>query len=114
MHDVEVVLAPGGAVTGTIVDSAGEPFQGVLVQALRVREDNGRMVASLASVPRLTDNRGRYRLFGLPPGAYLIAASLDATELASGGARASGFAPCTTRAPRTSSPPPSCPSSSEA
>ena len=93
VHDLEIVLARGGAVTGTIVDSAGEPFQGVLVRALRLRPDNGRMVASLVSVSRLTDDRGRYRVFGLPPGAYLIAASLDAKEHVSGRARPPGFAP---------------------
>jgi hypothetical protein len=93
VHDVEIVLTRGGAVTGTIVDSAGEPFQGVLVRALRLRQEDGRMVARPSSAPRLTDDRGRYRVFGLPPGAYLIAASLDATERALGRARPSGFTP---------------------
>jgi hypothetical protein len=93
VHDLELVLARGSAVTGTIVDSAGEPFQGVLVRALRLRQDNGRMIASGAALPRLTDDRGRYRVFGLLPGAYLIVASLDATERASGRSRAPGFAP---------------------
>ena len=37
--------------------------------------------------PRLTDDRGRYRLFGLPRGSYLIVASIDAR-----GARRGPFA----------------------
>jgi hypothetical protein len=93
VHNLELVLAQGGAIAGTIVDTAGEPFQGVLVRALRLRQDEGRMVATIATWPRLTDDRGRYRLFGLPAGSYLIVAALDATESASGRSRAPGFAP---------------------
>jgi hypothetical protein len=93
VHDVEVVLTRGGAIAGAIVDSAGEPFQNVLVRALRVRQDGGRMVATSTGWPRLTDDRGRYRLFGLPTGSYLIVATLNATETGPDRARASGFAP---------------------
>jgi len=92
VHDIEVVLARGGAIAGAIVDSAGEPFQGVLVRAMRLREIGGRTVAATAGWPRLTDERGRYRISSLPPGAYLIVASLNATEPALDG-RARGFAP---------------------
>jgi hypothetical protein len=93
VHNVELVLARGGAIAGAIVDSAGEPFQGVLVRALRLRQDGERMVAASIGWPRLTDDRGRYRLFGLPPGSYLIVATLNATETGLDRARASGFAP---------------------
>jgi hypothetical protein len=93
IHDIDVVLARGGAIAGTIVDSAAEPFQGVLVRALRLRQQDGRALASSAGSPRLTDDRGRYRLFGLPPGTYLVVATLDAIETVSGRARARGFAP---------------------
>ncbi|HKH71817.1 MAG TPA: carboxypeptidase-like regulatory domain-containing protein, partial [Vicinamibacterales bacterium] len=75
VHDIEVVLARGGAIVGTITDSAGEPFQGVLVRAMRLRQVGARTVATAAGWPRLTDERGRYRVFGLPPGWYLIVAS---------------------------------------
>lgn len=98
VHDIELVLARAGAIEGAIVDSAGEPFQGVLVRALRVQSDGERTVATLATQPRLTDDRGRYRLFGLPPGSYVIVASIDASEpaaaaAAAGRSRAPGFAP---------------------
>jgi hypothetical protein len=93
IHDVELVLARGGSIAGTIVDAAGEPFQGVFVRALRVRQDGGRRFATSAGFPRLTDDRGRYRLYGLPPGEYLVVASLEATERSGGGARVVGFAP---------------------
>jgi hypothetical protein len=93
VHNVEVVLTRGGGVAGTIVDSAGEPFQGVYVRALRLRQDGDRMVAASTGWPRLTDDRGRYRLFGLPAGSYLIVATLNATETGPDGARGAGFAP---------------------
>lgn len=93
VHDIDVVLARGGAIAGAVFDAAGEPFQGVLVRALRRREVGGRTVVAAAGWPRLTDERGRYRIFGLPPGTYLIVASLNATEPALEGRRAQGFAP---------------------
>lgn len=93
VHDVEVVLARGGAIAGAITDGAGEPFQGVLVKAMRLRQVEGRTVASAAGWPRLTDERGRYRIFGLPPGSYLIVASLTATEPTSDRRSVVGFAP---------------------
>ena len=93
MHDIELVLARGGIISGAIVDAAGEPFQGVLVRAFGLQHDGERTIAKLATWPRLTDDRGRYRLFGLPRGSYLIVASIDAVEPAPGRSRAPGFAP---------------------
>jgi hypothetical protein len=93
VHDIELVLARGGVIAGAIVDGAGEPFQGVLVRAFGLHQEGGRTVAKLATWPRLTDDRGRYRLFGLPRGSYLIVASIDAAEPAAGRSRAPGFAP---------------------
>ena len=97
-HDIDLVLSPGGIISGAVVDSAGEPFQGVLVRAFGLQHDGQRIVAKLATWPRLTDDRGRYRLFGLPRGSYLIVASIDAAEpaaaaAAAGRSRAPGFAP---------------------
>jgi len=93
VHDIEVVLARGGAIVGAITDSAGEPFQGVLVRAMRIGQVGARTVATAAGWPRLTDERGRYRIFGLPPGSYLIVASLNATEPTLDRRSVVGFAP---------------------
>ena len=46
VHDIEVVLARGGAIVGAITDSAGEPFQGVLVRAMRLGQVGARTVAT--------------------------------------------------------------------
>jgi carboxypeptidase family protein len=93
VHDIAVVLARGGAIVGAIADSAGEPFQGVLVRAMRLRQVGARTVAIAAGWPRLTDDRGRYRIFGLPPGSYLIVASLNAAEPTLDRRSVVGFAP---------------------
>jgi hypothetical protein len=47
-----------------VTDSAGEPFQGVLVRAMRLRQVDARTVASATGWPRLTDDRGHYRILG--------------------------------------------------
>ena len=69
-------LVRGGVITGKVIDSAGEPVIGVAVRATMVRDAAG-------EVPRaggnsfsqwLTDDRGVYRVFGLPAGTYLVSA----------------------------------------
>jgi hypothetical protein len=92
-RSLDILLSGGGAVSGMIVDAAGEPFQGVSVRALQVRREHERSVARAFGWQRVTDDRGRYRLFGLAPGSYLIVASLDAAEFDERGALVTGFAP---------------------
>jgi hypothetical protein len=92
-RSLDIMMSGGAAVSGSVVDAAGEPLQGVVVRALIVRPQNGRLVARAFGWERVTDDRGRYRLFGLIPGSYLIVASLDATEFTSGGSTAVGYAP---------------------
>jgi hypothetical protein len=86
----DIVLSRGTAVTGTIVDEHGEPMQGVNVRALQLRYMGGR-TAALSAGPRdrRTDDRGRYRLYGLLPGTYIVVASVDAST----GAANRGYAP---------------------
>jgi hypothetical protein len=92
-RSLNIMMSGGAAVSGSVVDAAGEPLQGVVVRALIVRSENGRLVARGFGWERVTDDRGRYRLFGLVPGSYLIVASLDATEFTSGSSTAVGYAP---------------------
>jgi protocatechuate 3,4-dioxygenase beta subunit len=95
VNDVTLVLSRGLAVTGTIVDRAGEPLQGVSVQALQVRTSGDRRRAVLGGAQigggRQTDDQGRYRVLGLQPGTYVIAALADVASL--GDARLSSDAP---------------------
>ncbi len=66
------------AIDGTIVDEYGEPIEGVAVRVLHVRRQAGRSVATGLGPATLTDDRGHYRIFGLPRGTYLLMASAGA------------------------------------
>ena len=90
--DVRLALASGGVMSGTIADTAGEPLQGVRVRALRLRTENGHFVAAAAGWDRSTDERGRYRLFGLSSGSYVVVASIGAEASGIDRAQHRGFA----------------------
>ena len=74
-----LIMLPGGAITGRILNEEGEPMQNVYVAALHfVYTLAGR---HLMEVKRATsDDKGEYRLFSLKPGSYLLMA--DTTRAA--------------------------------
>lgn len=75
LHDVAFKVVPLGAIAGRVVDEDGEPIQGVGIQVLRFNYTNG--YRQLISVAGATSNdRGEYRVFGLPANRYLLLASL--------------------------------------
>lgn len=82
---VTLVLSRGLAVTGTIVDRTGEPLQGVPMVALQLaNRGDGRQAilpGALQGGSHQTDDRGRYRVFGLLPGQYVVEALADAASL---------------------------------
>ncbi|MEW6208141.1 MAG: carboxypeptidase-like regulatory domain-containing protein [Acidobacteriota bacterium] len=72
---VTIKLARGGVITGAVSAFTGEPVVAVPVRAIRVRDEEGRPLRfPSSSQSRQTDDRGVYRLYGLLPGYYLIAA----------------------------------------
>jgi hypothetical protein len=71
---VNLVLRKGGAITGTVTNSNGDPVVGVQMSATLLRDDRGRRIESIFGASRYTDDRGVYRLFGLPAGTYIVAA----------------------------------------
>jgi len=71
--DVKVRLAKLAIVTGTIRDDAGDPVVGATVLAIRRALVNGRRTLSRAGTST-SDDRGAYRIPGLPAGDYLICA----------------------------------------
>ncbi|HVF42876.1 MAG TPA: carboxypeptidase regulatory-like domain-containing protein [Pyrinomonadaceae bacterium] len=69
-------LVKGGVITGAVTDTQGEAVVGLGVRAYRVRDLDGRPATfgySTGSEDR-TDDRGVYRIFGLMPGVYVVAA----------------------------------------
>jgi hypothetical protein len=73
--NVRISLARGGVITGRVVDRDGVPVEGVPVHALISEYRSGHEVLrQTAARPRITDDRGYFRLFGLEPGEYFVAA----------------------------------------
>lgn len=89
--DVTVRIAPGAVITGTVTDRSGQPMAGVSVRVQRVATSatGQRVFTSLVGpATQATDDRGEYRVFGLPAGDYIVMAQprlpgpiLEATEV---------------------------------
>lgn len=74
LEKIDVAIAKGGVLTGTIVDDIGEPMFGVPVRAMRYAMRNGeRSLVSAGSTT--TDDRGIYRIATLVPGDYIVMAT---------------------------------------
>jgi hypothetical protein len=72
---VDLRLSRGGVIAGTVLDIDGQPAQGVAVLALARRTVFGRVEYRDSGSPALpTDDRGAYRIYGLPPGEYFVSA----------------------------------------
>jgi hypothetical protein len=72
-----VSMVQGGVITGKVVDPQGNPLPFIRVQALRPGAGtlNSGAVPNVAN--RMTDDRGEYRMFFVPPGEYLIQAQVQ-------------------------------------
>src|SRR5262245_38106651 len=72
---VTLEMLKGGVITGTVKRNNGEPVVSAVVRAYMVRDYKGQPVrygAPVRSNP--TDDRGVYRIYGLPSGTYILAA----------------------------------------
>src|SRR5215213_3953079 len=73
---VTLVLIKGGVITGTVTTQVGEPVVRVLVYVYMTRGSNGQRLRSTGhTAERGTDDRGVYRIYGLPSGTYVVWAS---------------------------------------
>jgi hypothetical protein len=71
---VRLELNRGGVITGLVNNAVGEPLIGARVRALMVRDTKGQMPRFYGFAERTTDDRGIYRIYGLPPGTYVVSA----------------------------------------
>ncbi|HXU39504.1 MAG TPA: carboxypeptidase regulatory-like domain-containing protein [Blastocatellia bacterium] len=84
---VTLTLVKGGVITGKVTNSSGDPLVGATVRAIRVKGTDdkpqraasgimGQMTEAMSVLlgPYKTDDRGIYRIYGLAPGTYQIAA----------------------------------------
>lgn len=99
-ENVTVRMFRGGAIEGRLVDENGEPVVEASVRALRAEYiAGGRRLRARHTVQ--TDDRGQFRLYGLPPGRYYVVSALRSLDLVAYDPQqptevmrgASGFAP---------------------
>lgn len=84
LRNVDITLSPAAVIAGRVTDEQGDPLARIMVMALRWT--GSRPVRTGA--PATTDDLGQYRLFGLTPGDYVVAAE---QRLAPTGAHPSGL-----------------------
>jgi hypothetical protein len=72
VRDVTLRLQRGAVISGVVRMPGGGVAAGVSVQALMTSRVDGTRVASMTAVPGTTDDRGRYRIYGLAPGEYVV------------------------------------------
>ena len=68
LQGLTIVMSRGATISGTVVSRSGEPMPGVAVTATGARIRN-------SGTDVVTDDEGRFRLYGHPPGEYGVLAS---------------------------------------
>jgi protocatechuate 3,4-dioxygenase beta subunit len=74
-----IAMMPAGVISGRLHDADREGMPGVSAHALKYVYENGRRVLIVAQTVQ-TNDRGDYRLFGLAPGRYYVAAALESVD----------------------------------
>ena len=92
---VDLVLPRNGAIAGRVTDENGDPIEGVSVRVLRVvyAADRRLLLEVPSAQTRQTNDLGRYRLYGIPPGKYIVAASVGVRAGVAGFGYAPAFFP---------------------
>jgi hypothetical protein len=76
-------LARLGVIAGRVLDELGDAVEGARVELLEVKYHGGRRRLVQADVtPRLTNDRGEYRLHDVPQGRYVVSASVGSVSSA--------------------------------
>jgi hypothetical protein len=94
VEDAHLALPPMSVIGGRVTDETGDPIANVSVMALQPRYVDGRRQwVPAAEAP--SDDGGRYRLFGVMPGAYLVMGVVNTTWTIreDGVERETGYAP---------------------
>lgn len=71
MPDLRIEIFRAGVITGSVVDEVGEPILGARVIAMRRQFGPGGW-QYVEAAGDATDDEGRYRIYGLQPGEYIV------------------------------------------
>ena len=74
--NIDVRILRGGVITGHVSDEDGEPLPRALVNVQRYQYVRGERQLMAAGGDQ-TDDRGQYRVYGLPPGEYYVSVSVS-------------------------------------
>jgi hypothetical protein len=79
LENIDFEMPVGGVVTGRVVDELGETVAQASVSLLRRRYVDGERQL-VAQNGMSTDDRGEFRIFGVPPGDYVIVGRLETMD----------------------------------
>jgi hypothetical protein len=71
---IDIVLSRGVVITGTLLDDVGDPAVGVPVTLMRAQFSGGKRRLVGVRRPVETNDVGQYRVYGVAPGTYFLAA----------------------------------------
>lgn len=74
LSNINLQLPLGGVITGRVLDEDGEPLARSFVSVLRYQYVQGARRLVMAGNDQ-SDDRGQFRVYGLPPGEYYVSAS---------------------------------------
>jgi len=78
IENIDFALVRGGVITGRVTDSDGRPLIGEEIFVSLVNKEDRQFF--FGRERRRTDDRGIYRIFGLQPGSYRVAAGQDEND----------------------------------
>src|SRR5262249_52422726 len=82
VENMDLELKRGGVITGRVVDTKGRPLVEEGVELFKVDKDGKREYFQLDNFYQInsTDDRGVYRIYGLPEGRYLVHVGISGGE----------------------------------
>ena len=93
LQDVSFTLPRAGTIAGSVIDERGEPVADAAVGVQRFEYIGGRRQMVAALPPATTDDRGAFRLTGVPAGSFLLSAVAGGSFRDSPAAQPYAYAP---------------------
>jgi protocatechuate 3,4-dioxygenase beta subunit len=86
--NVTISMSRAAVITGTVLDQFGQPLTGVSVRVMKysyAAATGDRRLSPVFASASGPDERGAFRIFGLPPGEYYVAAENPSTSFMAAG-----------------------------
>ena len=79
LDKIDIALTRGAVITGRVIDADEQPLIQEYVRLLAVNEQGRQVPISFPGNPSMysTDDRGVYRIFGVPPGRYILCVGIS-------------------------------------